>query len=399
VKWEITLTDEKTETTESCPHMEGRVPERGALWESYRAADDVYQDENGVWQVTRKETVRYALQHPEVFSSAKAYNHIGCPVPMIPLNLDPPNHVRYRRVLDPMFAPKVLDPIEPELRRQAGDLIDRFAGRGHADIVKDFAELYPTQVFLTMFGLPIEDRDQFLRWINAINGGAVHQTGSDLTEHDTAATNLTEYLRGFIEIRRRSPGDDMFSRILAVGGEDLWGEDEILGFTFLFALAGLDTVTGELGFVFEYLASHPEIRAEITINPGSIDAIVEEILRLDPVTPRVLRMTSEEVELGGKTIPANSPVQLMLAAANRDPRAYVTPDAVDVQNVDAGHLTFGGGIHRCIGARLARRELRIVLEEFHKRIPDYKLAPEADRSVVWPSSVLGLSSLPITFPV
>jgi len=378
--------------------MEARTSDRGALWESFRAGDDVYQEESGIWFVTRRETVRYALQHPEIFSNAKAYDHIGSAVPMIPLALDPPNHVRYRRVLDPMFAPRVLDPMEPELRRQAGDLIDRFAGRGNADIVKDLAELYPTQVFLTMFGLPLEDREQFLEWSEAINGGAVHQ-GGDMSAHDSAAANLTAYLRGFIEIRRQSPGDDMFSRILALGGEDLWGEDEILGFTFLFALAGVDTVTGELGFVFEYLARHPETRAEIITNPDSIDAIVEEILRLDPVTPRVVRVTAEEVQLGGKTIPADSPVHLMLAAANRDTSAYVTPDAVDLQNVDAGHLTFGGGIHRCIGARLARRELRIVLEEFHKRIPDYAVVPGTDLSVEWPSSVLGLSSLPITFPV
>ena len=372
--------------------------DRTAGWAYFRAAGDVVEGD-GAWFLTSADAVQYAHHHPELFSSARAFDSLGSPLPLIPLAIDPPEHVRYRRVLDPMLAPRVVNAMEEELRRQIADLIDAFADDGACEVMADIARLYPTQVFLTLFGLPIADRDRFIAWVDAINGGASLVGDAPNPAVLEAAVAMFGYLQGAIETKRATPGDDMLSRILALSGEDAWTEEEILGLCFLFTLAGLDTVTSAIGFVMLHLATNPELRRRTVADPTLVGPVIEEVLRLELPAPMTPRVTLADVEVGGRRIPAGCVVQLAIAAANRDPSRFPTPDGIDLDQAERGHLAFGGGVHRCLGSHLARRELRLVVEEFHKRIPDYEVAPGVTPAVEWPAGTLHLRSLPLVFAV
>ena len=187
--------------------------------------------------------------------------------------------------------------------------------------------------------------------------------------------------------------------MLALQGDDAWSTEEALGLAFLFSVAGLDTVTGAIGFVMLFLARNPELRRRMLADPSLVGPVIEEALRLEPPAPTTPRVTTQDVDVCGVRIPAGSPVMLCLATANRERADYQQPDDLDLAQADRGHVTFGGGIHRCLGSHLARRELHLVVEEFHRMIPEYEVAPGFEPVVVWPSSTLHLASLPLVFPV
>ncbi|MEY2570149.1 MAG: hypothetical protein QOE63_499, partial [Acidimicrobiaceae bacterium] len=302
------------------------------------------------------------------------------------------------KVLDPMLAPRVINEMEDELRRQVGELIDAFADKGSCDIVADLARLYPTQVFLTLFGLPLADRDQFIAWADTIVDLSAAGAGEPSSEVLETAMALLTYLQQCVDARRAEPGHDMLSRVLVLDGDDAWTNEEVLGLCFLFVLAGLDTVTAEIGFIVQHLATHPDLRRTIVDDPSKIGALIEEVLRLELPAPITPRKATEDVEVCGTHIPKGANVFLVLGAANRDPSRFADPHRVDLDAAERGHLGFGGGIHRCLGSHLARRELRLVVEELHKRIPDYEVAPGATPSVKWPAGTLGLDALPLVFP-
>jgi cytochrome P450 len=317
---------------------------------------------------------------------------------MIPVAVDPPEHAHFRQALAPFFAPRAIASAEEELRRQVGELIDAFLPRGEAEIVRDLARPFPVQVFLTLFGLPLDDRDRLLNWVYAILTGTQFASEGASSEKKEASEQLTQYLLEFFENRRRNPEQDMISHVLTLPEGQAWTDDEVLGFAYLFTLAGLDTVTSTIGFVIQYLATHDEVRRQVVADPDLVDVVIEEIIRLETAAPQLPRTTTQDVEVHGTVIPAGSPVVLVAGAANRDPARYPSPDDVDLSQSDLGHLTFGSGPHRCIGSHLARRELRILVDELHKRIPDYSLAPGAKPEVAWPQPSIRLSSLPIVFP-
>jgi cytochrome P450 len=373
--------------------------DRTAGWQFVRDGGSVIRAADGTWLLTSAETVRFAHQHPEIFSSARAFDGLGSPVPLIPLAVDPPDHRKFRRILDPMLAPRVINTMEDVLRKQVRALVRTFADTGRCDVVDDLARLYPTQVFLTLFGMPIEDRDQFIAWVDMIidhsNNNSTADPAPEVTE---AAIALFGYLQGHVDVKRSSPGDDILSRVLSLEGEEAWSNDEVLGLCFLFTLAGLDTVTAAIGFVMLHLARDPQLQRRLQAEPSMVGPVIEEVLRLELPAPLTPRVTTEDVEVDGELIPAGSPVMLCLGTANRQLGNLTHPDTIDVGQADRGHLAFGGGIHRCLGSHLARRELRLVVEEFTALIPEYHVEPGADPEVVWPSGTLHLRSLPLVFP-
>jgi len=372
--------------------------DRTAGWRFVRDAGDVFQDAEGTWYLTSLDAVQFAHRNPDIFSSARAFDQLGSPVRLIPIATDPPDHVRYRRVLDQMLAPRVVNALEGNLRAQIRDLVAAFSARGTCDVMDDIARLYPTQVFLTLFGLPLSDRDRFIQWSETIIENTTVGTGEPAPEAIENAMALFVYLQGHIEQKRAHPGDDMLSRVLALSGDEAWSDEEVLGLCFLFTLAGLDTVAAEIGFVMLHLARHPELRTRVVADPDAVMPAIEEILRLELPAPTTPRVTLRDVEVCGIAIPAGSTVMLCLATANREPGRFAHPDEVDLEQSDRYHLSFGGGIHRCLGAHLARRELRLVVEEFHKVIPDYEVAPAFEPEIVFPSGTFHLRSLPLVFP-
>jgi cytochrome P450 len=358
---------------------------------------EVFQDEQGTWYLTSAEAVQVAARQPNIFSSARAWDWQGSEVQQIPVAIDPPNHARYRRALDPMIRPAIVNQLEPELRRQVAELIDAFADRGHCDVIADLAALYPTQVFLTLYGLPLHDRDMLTRWVRAILGDA-HVRDAPSVAHEQASTALFAYVRGFIKEKRESPGEDMISRLIQLEGEDAWTDDELLGATYVMIIAGLDTVRNALGLAFHRLATDTALRQQIVDSPDRIPDFVEELLRIDTVAMFLPRVTTEDTEVLGRKIPAGSNVLLAFAAANRDPGRYGCPHAVDVTQAEVGHFSFGAGVHRCLGSHLARRELMLVLQEFHKRIPHYELTAGVESRITWPALALHYDRVELTFP-
>ena len=383
---------------------------RGLAYRIMRDAGPVVRDAHGAFLITEAAAASYALRHPELFSSKKAFDSLGSPIPIVPVAADPPEHTRYRRLLRPFFSARGLARWQPVVRELATGLIDDIAGRGHCDLVADFALPLPAQVFLTLFGLPPDDLDRLIAWKEAVLGAVGISGAEPATDANIAlAAELYEYLVGHISVRRGAGGhpsgtaqrgdaggEDILSQLAADTSAERMTDEEILGLSFLFVLAGLDTVTSALSTAFATLAHEPELRRQIVKDPAVIPAAVEELLRADGPVVTVPRVATRDVELAGQLIPAGSYVAVAIGAANHDAAEYADPDTVDFGR-DARNLAFGGGPHGCLGAHLARMEMRVAIEEWHRRIPDYETAPGASLSAGWPAALIGLDSLPLVF--
>jgi len=372
---------------------------RTAAYAVVRAAGPVIRGARGGYLVASAETVEFVLKHPELFSSKRAFDAVGSPLPMVPIAFDPPEHARYRRVLQPFFSPRGTASWLPMVRRLAGELIDSFAGRGACDLVAELAVPLPAEVFLTLFGLPLEDRDRLIAWKEALLHNFGFQAAEPPSERAArVGAELYGYLVDHIGRRRREGGTgDLLGRLLADRDDERLSDDEILGLSFLFVLAGLETVTSALSTAFAELAARPALRRRIAADPSVIPDVVEELLRFDGPVVFVPRIAVQDAELAGQLIPAGSYVMVVIAVANRDPADHADPDTVDVGRQER-HLAFGVGPHRCLGSHLARMEMRMAMEEWHRRIPEYRLTPGVTPRVSWPAGVVGFDSLPLVFP-
>ncbi|HXX90377.1 MAG TPA: cytochrome P450 [Acidimicrobiales bacterium] len=343
--------------------------------------------------------VHHALRHPELFSSAEDPIDLGTSRPLIPLQVDPPGHARYRRLLDPLFSPRATDAMEPDIRELARRLLDGFAGRDGCDIHTEFSVPFPCTIFLRLFGLPLEHLDQFLAWKDAIIRPSVDDPfdiEATRAVRDRAGSAIDSYFEGAIGQRRRAPGDDLLSRFVTaeVGGERL-DEDEVLGMCYLFLLGGLDTVTASLDCMVARLATHPAERRRLVEEPSLVASAVEELLRFETPVTVVPRTVKTPTAVGGHDLPAGTHVMLVLGAADTDERVFCGADRVDFDRDTNRHFAFGAGPHRCLGSHLARRELRVAIEELHRRIPDYAVAPGA--SLTYTLGIRQIDHLPLVF--
>jgi cytochrome P450 len=349
--------------------------------------------------ISRYEDVLWALKHPEVFSSASAVD-IGQDQPLIPLQVDPPEHAKYRRLLDPEFSPRRIAEIEDDARRLVNGLIDRFADRGECDFHEEFATPLPSTIFLRLMGLPQSDLPTFLQWRDNTIRPDVEPGDFEAAARIREETGhaITRYFEEAIAERRRRPDDGLLSRLVhaQIDGRPL-DQRELLGICHLLLLGGLDTVTATLDCSVAYLATHPEHRRRLVEDPGSTAAVVEELLRAETPVMMVVRTVKEDTELRGVSLQKGDSVTVLLGAADRDPEEFPHPDEVDFDRVQNRHLAFGGGPHRCLGSHLARMELRVGIEEFHRRVPEYRIAPGAE--LRYSPGIRQTESLPLVFPV
>ncbi len=316
---------------------------------------------------------------------------VGSPLPLVPAAFDPPEHTRFRRILHPFFSPHALARIHPSIQAQAIDIIDSIAGRDECEVMADLATPYPSQVFLTLFGLPLEDRERLIAWKDAI----IELSTPRSTESPdlTPALELFAYLTEAVAAHRHNPGDDVLSQVLV--GEDALTDDEALGMAFFFVLAGLDTVTSAIGAAMLELARRPAVRIELREKPDQIGVFVEEIVRLESSAPIVPRVTTEDVTVAGITLPAGSQVRLCLGAINRDGGDATSGDDLVLDGKLHKHWGFGGGPHRCVGSHLARMEMNVVVTEWLCRIPEFELSPGYRPEIKWPSATCILPRLPL----
>ncbi|MCX5042687.1 cytochrome P450 [Aldersonia sp. NBC_00410] len=372
------------------------APNRAAAIEYLRRPGDVYRA-GDVYYITSREGVRFAQTHPEIFSSAKAFDGLSAMIQLIPIAVDPPEHAQYRKVLDPFFGPRRMRELEDGLRADVRAHIDAFAPTGHCEAMTDLARKFPTQAILTLLGLPHADLPQFLDWVDGIfhSDTASQANGEPNTRQMECSLALFGYLQDKIAHKRTHPDDALISSVLAITGDEAWTDEQMLGMCFVLVLGGLDTVTGAIGFCLLRLAEDPVLRHALIADPSRIPLFIEEVLRLDGPAQMVPRMTTEDVEVAGTLIPAGMQVALVLGTANREGLRANDFDVPDLGE-RISHLAFGGGIHRCLGAHLARTELRLMLEEFHARIPDYTIAGTPTLS--WPAASVSLQTLPLEFP-
>jgi len=347
---------------------------------NHALAQQVVVGLGGSVMVASRELTTETLGKPEVFSSADLVEQ-GNTRPLIPLGVDPPDHGRYRRLLDPLFAPRRMEAQEADIAERANHFIDAFIDRGSCDFTTEFAELFPSAVFLGLMGLPWEELETLVR----MRDGLLHPGTSESTAEQRTgiqretAQHVYAYFDRLLDDRQANPRDDVLSAIVGPDEdrvpEGAMSRDEALGTCFVLLTAGLDTVTDSLTCFWAYLAQNPDRRREIVADPAVIPHAVEELLRWETPVPMVVRWAREQTRLGGEVVAAGHHVLVNLSAANLDPAEFAEPLTVRFDRAGNRHLAFGGGAHRCLGSHLARRELRIALHEWHRRIPEYTLAP------------------------
>jgi cytochrome P450 len=318
--------------------------------------------------------VRHVLSHPEVFSSGIDAVAIGQVRPLIPLQIDPPRHRDYRKLLDPIFAPRNVALLEDQTRALVRSLIDPLVDLGHCNFHEAVAEPLPTTVFLQLLGLPVTRAKEFIALKDGIIRPPVTTHAERVEYTNQVGKEIYAVLQEAIDERMEERGADFISMFLdaEVDGVRLTNDD-VLDIGYLFFLAGLDTVTASLDCMFAYLGRHPEQRRRLVDEPALIPQAVEEMLRWESPVQGVVRVTTAATEIDGCPIDKGRVVTVMLGSANTDERAWRDVDTIDFDRTENRHIAFGGGAHRCLGSHLARMELRVAIDEWHRSIPDYSV--------------------------
>jgi cytochrome P450 len=353
-------------------------------------------DKQGYWVMTDHEAILDGLQQPKLFSSrAVSADNPDPAFTMIPIMLDPPEHTKWRRLLGGYFSPKRVECLEGEMRELAGGLVARLRPRGGCDYYHEFAAVFPTTIFLRILGLPVDQLELFLSWEREILH-TTPETDPDNSRRLAAVGQVLGHFTELVEQRRAHPSgaDDIVAHAAdwQMDGAPVSPQDVVNCLLLLF-MAGLDTVAAELGYATHHLATHDADRQRLAREPGITRHAVEELLRVYP-TVQAARIAMADVDFHGCPIKTGQMVAFPLAAAGRDPNAYPDSATVDFDRSRTRHLTFGAGPHRCLGSHLARQELLIALEEWHRLIGEYRLAdPGAVREHT--GGVWSLESLPL----
>ena len=349
--------------------------------------------DGGMWILTRAEDIRTALQNPQIFSAAglPLGAAIGEPdMTLIPIELDPPAHGKFRSLLNPLFSPTKVRQMEDELRDHAAGHIECILAQGECEFVADFGRKFPIHFFMKLMGLPQEDAAQLIGW----EEGILHS--QDFATCAAASRAVTDYLLALIARRRSEPAGDIVSYCLSaeIDGRKLT-DNEILGVCMLQFMAGLDTVTAALGLQFKFLAENPSIQSQLRQDPSRIPNAVEELLRRFSIIA-VPKTVAQDVEWAGVAMKAGEMVLFATPLANLDPRHFDDPMAVDITRENIPHVAFFYGPHRCLGSHLARRELVIAMEEWLARVPPFSVKPGAEISIS-PGSPICVPELPLVW--
>ena len=319
---------------------------------------------------------------------------LGAGRPLIPLMLDGEKHTKYRKLLDPLFAPKQIGRLEPVIRNLAETLIDAFAADGQVDLFAAFCEPLPSQIFLSQLGLPLDDVT-FLMWVK---DGVIRPT--DEEHRASAGPKLIDYLDAELDRREAAgePQDDLIGGFLTaeVDGHHLTHED-VIDITFLLVLAGLDTVTSSLSCMVDWLARHPVERDRLVADPSLLPSAIEELMRVHTPVVAGSRHATADFEIGGIEVNAGDDIRVVWAAADMDPDVFPDPTRVDFARPNNRHIAFASGFHRCLGSHLARLELRVAIETLHRRIPDYRLDPDQAPGYLNTAGVRCVNPLPLVY--
>lgn len=345
------------------------------------------------WQLLKYEDAFFVLRHPELFTSAGSGPFPRDPNDwwnIIPLEIEPPHHRKYRAIVDPLVSPRTVGLLEQSIRALANELIDQFFARGACEFAKDFGRPLPVGVFLDIMGLPRGMMDEFVRWAM----GLLHAQDRQVAEQ--VMREVTQYLNTVIREKAAHPDGGAVSAIVhgKPGGEGM-SPREIFGFVFFLFIAGLDTVFATLNNVFVWLAQNPDRRHEIIDTPDNIGNVVDELLRVFTVTFSGRTLT-QDYEIRGVKMKKGDRVTSVLPSCNFDPEIFPDPMEVNFHRPRKPTLSFAGGVHSCMGAHLARMEIKVCLQEFLRRIPDFTLK-QGTKIEYWPGGVVGPKSVPLVW--
>ncbi len=376
---------------------------------------------DGGWVLTRYDNGCDILTDPETFSSQSTNYPVR---PWIPQAIDPPMHTEYRRILNPFFTAEAMSKIEPHLHEYATELVDRMLEKDAFDFVGEYADPFPTVIFCELAGFPAEDYPQIMDWKNIImhaNDG--HARGrqlalekarslglevdpsqplvgdASLAVRGAAAGEVHQYFQGLLDARRADPRDDLVSKLLAAKYEGTrpLTQEELEDTLFLLFMAGLDTVASALGLMIQDFArNEPKRREFIAImnegDPKRVGQAIEELVRVHSIV-LLPRWVTRELSFHGALFHEQDTVLVPTQAINRDPEEFPNPDELDYERFPNRHVGFGLGPHRCLGIHLARRELRVALQVFLEKCPDFRLDPNREPNPF--GGMKGLASLPL----
>jgi len=359
---------------------------------------------DGVWAVSRYEDVQFVLKNTQIFSSEGFRRALRPdwlhrnPLADSMLVMDPPTHTSLRATMSRAFSPRVISELEPHIRATCERLAGSLDGRDEADFVADFAMPLAASVIGDLLGLDPDLHHEFSRWNDDIAAiGPAPESPERAAQIAATLETMEGYLRQVVAARRRAPRSDLITALLGVdlNGRPL-SDDEIVSFLFLLLPAGLHTPVYLLTNAVLALARFPETLARVRADAALVPAFLEEVLRYDPPSHGILRLTTADVELAGTTVPAGSLVLILLASANRDERQFPEPDRFDLDRGAQGVVAFGHGVHHCLGAALARLEVRIALESLISR---FRAVERPSGEVAWIRSITlrGPVTLPLRF--
>jgi Cytochrome P450 len=328
----------------------------------------------GAWVVAHADLVKEVMNDPKTFSSAEQGSFLsifGDDFLLAPLAADPPVHGRFRTLINPLFTPGKMIALSPKIKSWCNELLDRFAAKGRCNFINEFADHFPTGIFIDLMGLDRARLTEFVRWNQAFIHGETDE------ERFAGIQQVVNFFNGIYDQRDSQPEGTVAHYLLNAtpDGKPLT-RGEFVGTAFLVFSAGLDTVVSTLGFIFRALAEDQDLQAHLRANPQDLPRHVEEMMRLfSPVTPQ--RVATCDTVLAGVTIKKGDVLALSLTAASRDPAIFSDPMTLNAGRATNSHFGFGYGIHRCVGAHLARRDLVIALETWFARLPPFRLAADA----------------------
>jgi len=374
------------------------------VWRRLRDEAPVYRnDQHDFYALSRFADVEATHRDPQTFSSARGtvLEIMGPDLSRTGqmIFLDPPEHASLRQLVSRAFTPRRVSELEGRVRELCAELLDPFAGAAELDYVQDFGDHLPSMVISSLLGLPREDQREVRNIVDGMfhiepGVGIVNETAMN------AAGEVSRYIGGELKRRQDDPGDDLLTALVQAeivderGVERRMTEQETVEFAILLFVAGTETVGRFLGWAAVVLADNADQRKELAEDSSLLPKAVEELLRYEAPSGIQGRWTTRDVELHGTVIPKDSKVLLLTAAAGRDGRAYPHPDRFDIHRTGEPHVSFGYGIHFCVGAALARLEGRVALEETLKRFPAWEV-DHAKAERLHTSTVRGYTKVPI----
>jgi cytochrome P450 len=351
----------------------------------------------GYWVLTRFDDIREAFQTPEVFG-----NHSIVPIDpdpayrFLPSYSDPPIHMKYRAPLNRWFSPKAVERVRPTLRRLARETIEGFVDAGSVEFLDAFGDQFPAKSFAYVMGLPVSDTPFFISCAHQISG-AVSAIG-EKADPVGAMNDIKAYFADVLAERRKEPRDpsvDFVTYLTAARIDDRpLDDEEFLDICMTLTFGSLDTTKSVLGWCFWHLATHPDDRRWVVQDAGIIPSAVEEMLRAYPIVSMARKLT-QDVEFHGCPMKKDDMVLLAIQAATRDPDVFPDPENVHLDRSPNRHIAFGASEHRCPGSHLARAELQLSLEEWHRQIPEYRIADDAE--VLAHGGQISLLTLPLVW--